>query len=78
MSSQPASIPSLNNLQKELLRLYAHQVQDEDLIAIRTMIGLYFAEKATRAMDAFTAEQSLSPQEIANWAYEHWRTQNRS
>lgn len=75
MQPQPAS---MSNLQLELLKLYARDIQEADLLAIRYMIGLYFAEKATAAMDNFIAHNNLTPQQLANIAYEHWRTQNRA
>lgn len=68
----------MSDLQLELLKLYARNIGDQDLLAIRYMIGLYFAEKATTAMDNFVAEKDLTPQQLANWAYEHWRSQNRA
>jgi hypothetical protein len=69
---------TMSNLQLELLKLYAQEVQESDLLAIRYMIGLYFAEKATTAMDTFVAENNLTPQQLANIAYEHWRSKNRT
>lgn len=69
---------TLSNLQLELLKLYAHNIDEQDLLAIRQLIGLYFAEKASEAMDAFIEEKELSTIDIANWAYEHWRSENRS
>jgi hypothetical protein len=75
MQPQPKS---MSNLQLELLKLYARDVQEADLLAIRYMIGLYFAEKATAAMDDFIENNNLSPQQLANMAHEHWRTQNRT
>jgi hypothetical protein len=75
MQPQP---PAMSDLQLEVLKLYARNIGDEDLLAIRYMIGLYFAEKATAAMDNFIEEKGLTPQQLANWAYEHWRSQNRT
>jgi hypothetical protein len=69
---------TMSNLQLELLKLYAHNVDEQDLLAIRQLIGLYFAEKASTAMDAFIEEKELTPLDIANWAYEHWRSKARS
>lgn len=69
---------TLSNLQLELLKLYAHNIDEHDLLAIRQLIGLYFAEKASAAMDAFIEEKELTPLDIANWAYEHSRAENRS
>ena len=68
----------MSNLQLEILKLYARDVAEQDLLAIRYMIGLYFAEKATAEMDNFISEKGLTPQQIADWAYEHWRSQNRA
>lgn len=75
MTPQPAA---LTNLQLELLKLFANNVEEQDLLAIRSMIGLYFAEKATTAMNEFIAEKGMTAQQIANWAYEHWRHQSGS
>ncbi|MBK7871371.1 MAG: hypothetical protein IPJ74_12205 [Saprospiraceae bacterium] len=41
----------LSNLQLELLKLFAQNVAEEDLIAIRQLIARYFAEKAMDAAD---------------------------
>lgn len=68
----------MSNLQLELLKLYTRDVAEQDLMAIRYMIGLYFAEKVTDLMDNFASTQELSSQQLANWAYGHWRSQNRS
>ena len=75
LQSQPNN---MSNLQLELLKLYARDVSDGDLMAIRYMIGLYFAEKATISMDNYIAKNSLTPQQLASIAYEHWRAQNRT
>lgn len=61
----------LSNLQLELLKLYARNVSEADLKAIRYLIGLYFAEKATAAMDQFVEENKITPEQLAAWAYEH-------
>lgn len=67
----------MSNLQLELLKLYARDIPEADLLAIRYMIGLYFAEKSTAAMDKFISDNNLTPQQLANMAYEHWRSKNR-
>ena len=40
-----------SNLQIELLRLYAHQVDEKDLLQIKELIGRYFANRLTRLAD---------------------------
>ena len=64
---------SFSNLQKELLKLYAAGVSDEDLLQIRLLIGNYFAEKATKSMDDFLKEKNISIEEYNNWEHEHNR-----
>ncbi len=64
---------SFSNLQKELLKLYAVNVADEDLLQIRLMIGNYFANKATNAVEDFLAEKNISTTEYNNWQNEHNR-----
>ncbi len=64
---------SFSNLQKELLKLYAVNVADEDLLQIRLMIGNYFANKATNAVEDFLADKNISTKEYNNWENEHNR-----
>lgn len=69
---------SKSNIHLELLKLYSRNVDDEDLLAIRQLIGLYFAEKASAAMDNFTDTNEISSIDLANWAYQHWRSKTHS
>lgn len=72
-------LPSpLSNLQLELLTLYAAKVSEEDLYQIKLMIGNYFAEKASKAMDSFLDENDISIESYNSWADEHNRAKSRS
>lgn len=51
METQHTKPSSLSNLQREMLKLFAQDVPEEDLIAIRQLIGQYFAEKAMDLAD---------------------------
>lgn len=42
---------SLSNLQRQLLKLFAQEVSERDLIAIQQLIANYFAEKAMDLAD---------------------------
>ena len=46
MISQP-----FNNIQLELLKLFADNIPDEDLLAIKDLISRYFLEKAKNEAD---------------------------
>ena len=40
------------NVQHELLKVFAHQVSDSDLLELRLVLAQFFAQKATDAADA--------------------------
>jgi hypothetical protein len=64
---------SLSNVQIELLKLYANDVKDKQLEEIKLLLGKYFAQKATEAMDEIWEEKNLSEQDMINWSNEHNR-----
>ncbi|MEM0994250.1 MAG: hypothetical protein AAF847_14655 [Bacteroidota bacterium] len=68
---------SFSNIQIELLKLYANNVPDEQLLEIKMLLGKYFAEKATALMDIFIEENNISPEDQTNWTYEHNRRKDR-
>lgn len=68
----------LSNVQTELLKLYSNNINDHQLFDIKLMLGKYFAQKATEAMDKVWEEKSLTPQDMINWTNEHNRTSSRS
>jgi hypothetical protein len=68
-----AAQPPLTNLQLELLKLYANQLSEEQLLEIKMLLGRYFAQKATEAMEKTWQEQQLTPDDMKKWANEHNR-----
>ena len=75
MDNTMNNIPTLSNLQKELLKLYATNISEEQLHEIKLLLAKFFAEKATEAMDKQWQEQQLSEQDMINWTNEHNRHQ---
>jgi hypothetical protein len=63
----------LSNLQKELLKLYANNISDEDLLEIRLLLSQYFAKKATDEMDKFLDEHEIDEDTLTKWSHEHNR-----
>ena len=57
----------LTNLQQELLKLYAQQVDDTDLQNIRALIGQYFANRLTTLADKAWEQQGWSDQTMHEW-----------
>lgn len=68
-----AAQPPLTNLQLELLKLYANQLPEQQLLEIKLLLGRYFAKKATEGMQKTWKEQQLSPEDMKKWANEHHR-----
>ena len=62
-----AASPPLSNLQAELLRLYANNVSEEDLSAIKRLISDFFAERTIQAADKTWHERSYSNQTMDEW-----------
>ncbi len=68
----------MSNIQLELLKLYANDITDEQLIEIKLLLGRYFATRATAQMDQFMAEKGLTEKDMTKWAHEHDRRKDRS
>jgi len=64
----------LSNIQKELLKLYSTDLPDHQLYEITLLLGQYFSEKATDAMDKFLEENNIGEQDLINWTNEHTRS----
>jgi hypothetical protein len=56
----------LSNLQLELVKLYADNVSDDDLLAIQRLIAQYFAEKASDLADKAWDERNLDASKLLN------------
>ena len=61
----------LSNVQLELLKLYANNVSERNLLEIRQLLAVYFAQKATEAMDAEWNNRNLTAEDMKQWASEH-------
>ncbi len=73
--SAAATIPQpFNNAQLELLKLFADNVPDEDLLAIKALISRYFLEKAKDEADQIWDAKGLDSHKLLK---EHRRTPYR-
>lgn len=59
---------SLSNLQVELLKVFSHDLDESDLVAIQRMLANYFAEKATAAFDEVWDSEGWSNETMDAWA----------
>lgn len=60
----------LTNLQQEILKLYAQQASENDLLNIRALIGEYFAQRLTKLADQAWQQQGWTEQTMYNWLNE--------
>lgn len=56
--------PTFSNLQLELLKLYANNIEEEDLLALKKFLANYFAEKAAAAADKIWREKNYNANNI--------------
>lgn len=59
--------PALTNLQTELLKLYALDVEEAHLLKIRTMLGQYFAQEAVALADKAWDERGYTNESMLEW-----------
>lgn len=64
----------LTNLQVELVKLFAYQVPDKQLLEIKDLLAKYFAEVASKEMDKLWEENQWNDQTMEDWLNEHQRT----
>lgn len=64
----------LTNLQIELVKLFAYQIPDNQLLEIKDLLAKYFAEAASKEMDKLWEENQWNDQTMEDWLTEHQRT----
>lgn len=67
------SSSNISNIQFELLKLYANNISEVDLIEIKKLQASYFGKKLDAAFDEFYESNHLTPENLQNWAMEHNR-----
>ena len=65
MYSQP-----LSNVQEELLKLYSADLSSEELEELKTVLGKYYARKASKTADKIWDEKKYSDETIEEWLNE--------
>lgn len=64
----------LSPLQLELLELFAEQVSEEELMDIKQLLSMYYAQKAIAVADKVWEEKKLSQKVMQQWAKKKMRT----
>jgi hypothetical protein len=60
----------LSNIQKELLKLYANNISDQELFEIKLILSQYFAKKATDELDKFLDAHGVDENTLIKWSHE--------
>jgi hypothetical protein len=64
------SDPSFSNIQLELLKLYASNIDESDLINIKRYLAKYFATKAISEADEIWNEKGYDNELMKKWLNE--------
>ena len=64
----------LSNLQLELLKIFSFEIDEEQLLEIKSMLVRYFADKVTNDIDKLFEEKGWGQEKIEEWSKEHMRT----
>lgn len=60
----------LSNVQEELLKLYSQNLSQDELNELKTVLGKYFAERATKEADKIWDEKKYSSETMETWLNE--------
>lgn len=64
----------LSNMQMELLKIFSHDLPEEQLVEIKALLSNYFATKAMDEFDRLEKEKNWTNETYVQWGKEHWRT----
>ena len=62
-----------SNLQLELLKLYATDVSEKNLLEIKKLLSDFFAKKVDEEMDMLWQEKAWGNEKIEEWKNGHYR-----
>jgi hypothetical protein len=74
MQSIPENSPRFSNLQLELLRLYARDVPEADLVEIKHLLAQYFADKLSRRADQVWKEKGWTDDTMEDFLHTKMRS----
>jgi hypothetical protein len=60
----------LTNLQLEILKVFATEVNEEDLREVKSIIANYFADKAIKLADKEWKSRGLTQEDMDQWLFE--------
>ncbi len=67
-------MPSLNNAQLEILKLFRENQSEEELYEIKQLLSEYLANKLMKEVEKESLEKGYTPEIVDGWKDEHFRT----
>ena len=71
-------MPTLSNLQLELLKTFSRPIPDKQVLEIRQLLADYFAQKIDEDVEALFAENKWDATKADEWLGQHMRTPYRA
>ena len=60
----------LSNIQKEILKLYSKDLSNKELEELNSILGKYYAQKASKKADKIWDDKNFSEETIEEWLNE--------
>ena len=57
----------LSNLQLELIKLFNYELSESDLIELKRVLAIHFADKASSEMDRIWEKENWSDETMDSW-----------
>ncbi|MFN4254997.1 MAG: hypothetical protein ACK4Q5_08345 [Saprospiraceae bacterium] len=70
MTATPALQLPLTNVQMELMKVFAYQVNEDELHELRLMLGRFFAERSIQLANQIWDERGLTDGDMEKWLEE--------
>ena len=67
MNGQPQK---LSNLQLELLKVFSHDISEDELLDIRRMLAQYFMKRAVKGADKVWDKKGYTNEQMKKWLKE--------
>ena len=74
MTATAQSQSPFSNLQMELLKLFARQLSEAELLDIKLLLARHFLEKAMNAADSVWVKNNWTADDAVRLSHEHNRT----
>lgn len=66
----PEPSQKLSNLQLELLRMYSHNISEEDLLIVKDFLARYFADRSIKKLSDWADKNHIDDDTLEKWLNE--------